>query len=115
YAQAAISAEIRHLNSSTQGERNTTLNKAAFRIGQFVRTGLYTRSDAESELLRTAMSIGLTVDEALRTIKSGLDNGEKKAGGSEYNFNATPPYFLRTKEISDTGGNPQKTTNFSPG
>lgn len=76
YRERAITDELAALCGAGEGTRNATLNKVAFRVGQFVGAGRYSRSDAEYELQHAALSIGLPSGEAQRTIQSGLDAGE---------------------------------------
>jgi hypothetical protein len=88
YRDQAIAGELAALQNASEGERNKTLNQTAFRLGQFVGAGRYSRADAEYELLHAATATGLPGGEAQRTIKSGLDAGEHEP---EYEgINPTP-------------------------
>lgn len=75
YAKAALEGELDALRAATDGNRNETLNKAAFSLGQFVGAGLLDRSDVEVALQSAAEAIGLPQREAAATIRSGLDSG----------------------------------------
>lgn len=78
YGLAAFDKELEALSETLEGTRNVQLNKAAFSLGQLVAGGELDRELVESELLSTAISIGLSEAEARPTIKSGLDAGAKE-------------------------------------
>lgn len=75
YVQAVLRRSRANVASASEGERNETLNKAAFSLGKFVGAGLLDRFVAEEALLEDAISVGLSADEAQATIASGLDAG----------------------------------------
>lgn len=77
YLDAAIRGERNALARALEGERNTQLNKSAFALGTLIHAGL-DRAQIESDLLQIAASLGLSEREAARTIKSGLDKGERE-------------------------------------
>ncbi len=77
YASGALKAECERVRGAGQGERNIALNRAAFRMGQFVGEGLLSEADVESELASAAESL-VREDgaHAVRaTILSGLKAG----------------------------------------
>jgi P4 family phage/plasmid primase-like protien len=75
YAKAALDGELARVRSAHPSTRNTTLNKAAFVLGQLVGAGVLDRASVEPELLHAALTTGLPRQEALRTLQSGLDAG----------------------------------------
>lgn len=75
YARAAFDAELAELARQGLGTRNSTLNKAAFSLGQLVGGGELDRDQVEQALTETARGIGLDDDEIANTIKSGLGDG----------------------------------------
>ncbi len=75
YAHAALRGELDRVLAATQGNRNHTLNHAAFNLGQLVGAGLLTGPDVTAALHVAAEHIGLCPAEALRTIASGLNSG----------------------------------------
>ena len=75
YVKASLEAELHRLENTGEGSRNDVLNRAAFAIGQFVGADAVPQDWAEAELKRVALSIGLSLHEANRTIKSGLAAG----------------------------------------
>ena len=78
YAQAAFNDELARLQKARQGNRNHTLNRAAFSLGQLVGSGALDRQEVESRLLAVAVNIlALSERESDRTIKSGLESGLK--------------------------------------
>lgn len=77
YVAAAVEDETRAVAETPEGERNGRLNKAAFSLGQIVGAGALARSEIEGLLLDAALRCGLSEREAARTIRSGLDEGQK--------------------------------------
>lgn len=69
------------VRQAREGSRNTTLNAQAFLAGKDVQAGRYSRLDAEGALLAAARAVGLDDKEAERTIRNGLNGGEKAATG----------------------------------
>jgi hypothetical protein len=57
------------------GERNDTLNRAAFSLGTLVGAGELFRDVVETELLSAAVMTGLSEREAMATISSGVNAG----------------------------------------
>ncbi|MDX3101101.1 bifunctional DNA primase/polymerase [Nonomuraea angiospora] len=78
YALAALRGEIQRVLDAVSGTRNTTLNLAAFALGQLVAVGLLPRALAETCLLNAAEATGLDLREAFTTIRSGLDSGLRR-------------------------------------
>src|SRR5688500_17456940 len=72
YLTRALAEEVANVADAPDGERNDTLNKAAFALGQLVAHGL-SRDDVERQLTAAAEVIGLESDEIARTIRSGLE------------------------------------------
>jgi len=76
YGQIALKLESRAVRQSTPNEnRNDTLNRASFNLGQLVGAGSIERATVESELAAAAAAVGLGQAEAESTIRSGLDAG----------------------------------------
>lgn len=82
YAQAALTAETLRVRSARApaggngGNRNDTLNRAAFSLGQLVATGLLDPSLVTDVLTAAALDTGLGLAETRRTIASGLRAGQ---------------------------------------
>ena len=75
YGQQALDNEIAALRGTGKGSRNERLNTSAFSLGQLVAGGELDRGLVEGELRSAALSTGLTIQEAEKTIRSGLDAG----------------------------------------
>lgn len=63
------------LSNAQEGERNATLNKVSYVIGQLVKGGGIPLEFAQSEITRVAQSIGLDHHEIQATSMSGLKGG----------------------------------------
>lgn len=79
WTSAAVDGELHRLKTATVGTRNDTLNRIAFRLGQIVGTGRLNQDTAERLLVEGALEIGLGEREALATVHSGLEAGERGA------------------------------------
>lgn len=74
-----MQSALRSVSDAPKGERNETLNKAAFILGQYIGAGCLKRAEAESALFTAAAQCGLVDDDgesaARETIASGLGAG----------------------------------------
>jgi P4 family phage/plasmid primase-like protien len=77
YAEAALENEVSILANTSEGERNTQLNKSAFVLGQFVSAGYLKEAEVIGALSSAADYAGLSHDEIEKTIRSGLEAGAK--------------------------------------
>ncbi|WP_406048293.1 bifunctional DNA primase/polymerase [Kribbella sp. NBC_00889] len=77
YAAAALAGELEKVLAAPTGQRNDTLNRAAFALGQLTGAHLLAEAIATDELLTAAARIGLPHTEAERTITSGLTAGAR--------------------------------------
>lgn len=78
YVQAAMDEELRRVRFAISGQRNSTLNQAAFSLGQFVGAGLLSRGTLETMLTKAAHDCGLKQPEIRKTITSGMESGQQK-------------------------------------
>ena len=78
YAMAALRAETERVASARPGTRNVTLNRAAFSLGQLVAAGLIPPLPVITSLIDAARYAGLPQDEAIRTVRSGMEAGANK-------------------------------------
>jgi len=78
YCTAALAKAAEEVADACEGQRNDTLNTAAFSIGQLVGAGALDRTETEETLLQAAVSCGLPEPEARSTIASGLDAGVRE-------------------------------------
>lgn len=81
WAKAALRGELERLEGAPAGQRNNTLNRVAFRLGQIIAGGQLDEAEVENLLLDSAASIGLTDREAAATVHSGLHAGEAEPRG----------------------------------
>jgi putative DNA primase/helicase len=98
YAEAARQLELDRLRKAPVGQRNETLNRCAFKLGQLVAHELLDANAVAAELAETARLIGLEPVEIGPTIKSGLEKGQLyprrlpfSTGGSDSAEAAPPP------------------------
>lgn len=78
YRDAGIEAELSNVENAPKGERNNTLNRAAFAIGQMVGGGWLQEAEAKELLFNAAKACGLARVEASATIRSGVEAGKKQ-------------------------------------
>lgn len=78
YGSAALHGEAEAVAAAPEGQRNDTLNRAAFRVGQLVAAGLIEPTRAADILLSAALFAGLGQVEAEGTIASGLKAGRAR-------------------------------------
>ena len=76
YVQRALDGELALVVAAPKGTRNTTLNRAAFRLGQLAGAGLSSAEELTEPLLGAARTAGLPDCESLATIASGLRAGQ---------------------------------------
>lgn len=78
-APDVLASMARRISSAPEGERNNTLNRAAFAAGKYlVATGRLSAAECHNTLVYAAMSSGLPQDEAAKTVTSGLTRGEQE-------------------------------------
>jgi hypothetical protein len=75
YVEKALYYELDKLTQAKEGNRNNTLNEAAFNLGQFIEAGLLRRGEVEALLHNAAIAIGLGEVETQQTIESGIEAG----------------------------------------
>lgn len=70
--KAALQRQLDLLSRAREGERNHTLNRCAFIVGLFIRSGHLDATEARSALTDTAHRIGLPAWETTHTIDSAF-------------------------------------------
>jgi hypothetical protein len=75
YAQAALERETATVAAAPQGQRNHTLNRAAYNLGTLIGAGALDQTTAASSLAHAAKTAGLNPRETIATIRSGLTSG----------------------------------------
>lgn len=78
YGLAALEAEVRAVLAAPEGQRNGTLNRAAFSLGQLAAAGLLAGADVVVQLRWAAAQVGLGERETDQTIRSGFTAGLKQ-------------------------------------
>ncbi|MCE7080714.1 bifunctional DNA primase/polymerase [Streptomyces sp. ST2-7A] len=78
-ALAALRAECAAVAASPDKQRNTTLNRCAFKVGRFVAWGDIPRHVVEEAFQGAGEGRGLTAAECRATIRSALDSSIRKA------------------------------------
>lgn len=80
WAAVALQRESDAVRTAGAGERNNTLNRAAFKMGQLIQQGRLSRADVEQSLMSAAAGLSATDGEqtVIRTINSGLNAGISK-------------------------------------
>lgn len=75
YGQAALESEAQNVRTAPEGQRNHTLNTAAYNLGQLVGSGHLAERDVRAELEAAAQAAGLPPGEIRDTLSSGLKAG----------------------------------------
>ncbi|WP_432193748.1 bifunctional DNA primase/polymerase [Streptomyces sp. bgisy027] len=78
-ALSALEAECAVVSAAPDKQRNTTLNRCAFKVGRFVAWGDIPRRVVEEAFQRAGEGRGLTAAECRATIRSALDSSIRKA------------------------------------
>jgi P4 family phage/plasmid primase-like protien len=78
YVRAAFDRELQAVATAQNGCRNSTLNKSAFALGQFIAAGELEESHVAAALLHAATATGLPEAEARRTLTSGFSAGKQE-------------------------------------
>ncbi|WP_329128328.1 bifunctional DNA primase/polymerase [Streptomyces caniferus] len=78
-AQAALERECVVVSGAPDKQRNTTLNRCAFKVGRFVAWGDIPRHEVEEAFQAVGEARGLTAAECRTTIRSALDCSIRKA------------------------------------
>ena len=104
YGSTAVEQEIKAVQNATEGERNTTLNRAAFALGQLHAGGEVV--DVQSRLVEAAVDAGLSESEATGTVASGWSAGMAEPRGSGSSDDLTPATVatLRARSELPAGG-----------
>jgi putative DNA primase/helicase len=77
YAQVACRRELDRVTKAPMHQRNDTLNKAAFKLGQLAPYGILDTQKVTADLTQAARQIGLDQGEIGPTIASGLNAGSQ--------------------------------------
>jgi hypothetical protein len=75
--KAALQRQLDILSRAREGERNHTLNRCAFIVGLFIRSGHLEATSARSALVDVALKTGLPEWEVTRTVVSATGAGTR--------------------------------------
>ena len=78
YCMKALDSECLAVATAPEGTRNAALNTASFCIGQLVASGGIAEHVAREALTQAAQQCGLTANEVVKTISSGMRAGKAK-------------------------------------
>lgn len=81
FCRAALTRETERVGRAPRGERNATLNSAAFNLGGLIHLGLSYDVVEEHLLVAACTWNDLPLKEARKTIRSGLGGGMRKPRG----------------------------------
>jgi Bifunctional DNA primase/polymerase, N-terminal len=73
YVETVFQSEVAAVRNAPEGTRNDQLNRSAFAVARFVRTGELTAVRYRDELTRAAIACGLKSVEIERTLRSALE------------------------------------------
>lgn len=103
YGKHELNKRIARILSAGAGQRNASLNREAFGLGQCVARGDLTESAAVEALQRAARTVGLDEREIMPTVNSGLYDGIAK-GREKGNAPRTYTAPGATTEVEDNAG-----------
>ena len=75
YGRAALEGELTALAGAVEGNRNNTLTRCSFRLGQLIRGGVLAPDTVVLALTEVARGVGLEEHEIAATVRSGLAAG----------------------------------------
>jgi hypothetical protein len=78
YAKAALENECKDVAAALPGMRNSTLNRAAFNLGQLVGGGALDEQDARDRLFEAAETCRLVADDGAASVFATIDSGITK-------------------------------------
>ncbi len=77
-AMRALMRSFSAIEGAPAGQRNQALHRRAVLIGGFVGAGAIERTTAERELISAGLAAGQSRAEAMSTVRSGLNAGERR-------------------------------------
>ena len=92
YGRKALQGETQRVQEATEGQRNDTLNRAAYKLGQLTEGGELDRKEALEALVD---STDLPQREAVATLESGLSAGARSP-------RSAPPSSVRVVPAQDS-------------
>ena len=83
WARAAFHREVALVATAEPGTRNTTLVRAAFKLGQLVGAARLEHATVSDALVNAATNAGLPLREALATVTRGITAGARQPRGRD--------------------------------
>jgi hypothetical protein len=80
YALAALRGETQRLSHAPAGQRNDTLNYAAWRLARHLHDGTLTEPEIRDALARAADACGLTADDGARVVHTTITSALRSGG-----------------------------------
>ena len=107
YARGVLKKRAKRVVEVSQGDRNNTLNRAAFYVGRYVGAGVLEESTVRAALVEAAMACGLDTDRegcGIRGVEDTIESGLRAGRDKPINVEALDVELLRTaKRCTDTG------------
>ncbi len=103
YARAALGRETARVAAAKPGQRNHTLNQAAFSLGRLIADGLLDRAQVENQLTLAANAAGLDSAETQATLNSGITAGLQR---HHVRIAATAARSIPTPTLGTTAARP---------
>lgn len=75
YCSYALSHAVESVLGAGAGERNETLNNAAYGLARLIQTGALSESEIRDQLTQAALNVGLSAREIASTLKSAIRSG----------------------------------------
>ena len=91
YAQRALDDELHTLATTSEGDRNNTLNACAFSLATLVAAGALDETSTRDALRATALRVGLTASETDKTLRSAFGAGLSKPRTITERARSSPP------------------------
>jgi DNA-binding transcriptional ArsR family regulator len=104
YGRRALEEEVAAVRGAPEGQRNETLNRAAFSIGQIVAGGQLEAGVAEHELREAALDAGLGQREVETTLASGFEAGLAEPRSAPEKPPPPPALGLEMRDLFPEGG-----------
>jgi hypothetical protein len=105
YGLRALDEEALAVETTPEGSRNDALNRASYRIGRLVGGSELDQMFAARRLVEAGMRAGLSREESIRTVKSGIVHGSRRP-------RSAPP--RKRRRSKPAGASPGATSTATP-
>ena len=83
-----LNDQVNYVRRAPEGTRNNTLNRSSFILGQHLASGKLSEETVSTGLYSAALETGLSKEEAIATIRSGINAGASNSQKLELNIAA---------------------------